>query len=241
MTTDLAKATQWLETWTDTIAGLEAIMVKPLHQPYQPGHGGWYQLRRRDTTEAIIWFVFGEPGVRKTVAVQQALHLLPDRVPVWRAVVGVKPGLPQMRASLLQALGLAAVLWRILLQPADRTLGEALRRPGVLFLDDAQRSSPPLLDYLRLPWDEPGTAAERVIARAGVAVAGADVAPGPRAGPGAARGEAGDVPRRVGRRRSRGCGMGGCDGGAGQLPYLGEDHLSGLRPDQASHAALSSP
>ncbi|MBW5484422.1 ATP-binding protein [Streptomyces bambusae] len=38
--------------------------------------------------------VFGEPGVGKTVAVQQALHLLPDRVPVWRAVVAVKPGLP---------------------------------------------------------------------------------------------------------------------------------------------------
>lgn len=55
-----------------------------------------------------IGCVFGEPGVGKTVAVQQALHLLPDRVPVWRAVVGVKPGLPQIRASLLDALGLAA-------------------------------------------------------------------------------------------------------------------------------------
>ncbi|MER7343655.1 hypothetical protein ABT403_38310 [Streptomyces sp. NPDC000075] len=55
-----------------------------------------------------IGCVFGDPGVGKTVAVQQALHLLPDRVPVWRAVVAVKPGLPQMRASLLEALGLAA-------------------------------------------------------------------------------------------------------------------------------------
>ncbi|MER5935298.1 hypothetical protein [Streptomyces sp. NPDC002054] len=47
-----------------------------------------------------IGCVFGDPGVGKTVAVQQALYLLPDRVPVWRAVVGVKPGLPQMCASL---------------------------------------------------------------------------------------------------------------------------------------------
>lgn len=124
-----------------------------------------------------IGCVFGEPGVGKTVAVQQALHLLPDRVPVWRAVVGVKPGLPQMRASLLEALGLAAGSLSHRAQPADRALGEALRRPGVLFLDDAQRLSPPLLDYLRLLWDEPGTAAalllcgagaERVIARAPV-------------------------------------------------------------------------
>ncbi|WP_078904301.1 ATP-binding protein [Streptomyces xanthophaeus] len=117
----------------------------------------------------------GSRGWGKTVAVQQALHLLPDRVPVWRAVVGVKPGLPQMRASLLDALGLAAVSLSHRAQPADRALGEALRRPGVLFLDDAQRLSPPLLDYPRLLWDEPGTAsalllcgagAERVIARA---------------------------------------------------------------------------
>ncbi|MGW1768879.1 AAA family ATPase [Streptomyces sp. NPDC002073] len=122
-----------------------------------------------------IGCVFGDPGVGKTVAVQQALHLLPDRVPVWRAVVAVKPGLPQMRASLLDALGLAAGSLSHRAQPADRALGEALRRPGVLFLDDAQRLSPPLLDYLRLLWDESGTAAalllcgagaERVIARA---------------------------------------------------------------------------
>ncbi|MFI8106832.1 AAA family ATPase [Streptomyces sp. NPDC086023] len=122
-----------------------------------------------------IGCVFGDPGVGKTVALQQALHLLPDRVPVWRAVDAVKPGLPQMRASLLEALGLAAGSLSHRAQPADRALGEALRRPGVLFLDDAQRLSSPLLDYLRLLWDEPGTAAalllcgagaERVIARA---------------------------------------------------------------------------
>lgn len=97
-----------------------------------------------------IGCVFGDPGVGKTVAVQQALHLLPARAPVWRAVVGVSPGLPQMRASLLEALGLSAGSLSHRAQPADRALGEALRQPGILFLDDAQRLSPPLSDYLRL-------------------------------------------------------------------------------------------
>ncbi|GGW24844.1 ATP-binding protein [Streptomyces alanosinicus] len=122
-----------------------------------------------------IGCVFGDPGLGKTVAVQQALHLLPSRVPVWRAVVGVKPGLPQMRASLLEACGLPAGSLVHRAGVAERALGEVLRRPGVLFLDDVQRLAPPLLDYLRLLWDEPGTAAalvlcgagaERVIARA---------------------------------------------------------------------------
>ncbi|MDF4254582.1 ATP-binding protein [Streptomyces sp. WMMB303] len=94
-----------------------------------------------------IGCVFGEPGVGKTVAVQQALHLLPSRIPVWRAVVGVKPGMPQMRASLLEACGLSAASLAHRAQAADRALTETLRQPGVVFLDDAQRLSPPLLDY----------------------------------------------------------------------------------------------
>ncbi|MGW1117410.1 AAA family ATPase [Streptomyces tanashiensis] len=110
---------------------------------------------------------FGDPGVGKTVAVQQALHLLPSRVPVWRAVVAVKPGLPQIRASLLEALGLSGGSLAHRAQPADRALGEVLRRPGVLFLDDVQRLSPALLDYLRLLWDEPGTVAALVLCGAG--------------------------------------------------------------------------
>ncbi|WP_103531793.1 hypothetical protein [Streptomyces sp. SM11] len=36
-----------------------------------------------------IGCVYGDTGLGKTVAVEQALHLLPARVPVWRAVVGV--------------------------------------------------------------------------------------------------------------------------------------------------------
>ncbi|NUK82342.1 AAA family ATPase [Streptomyces lunaelactis] len=114
-----------------------------------------------------IGCVFGDAGLGKTVAVQQALHLLPSRVPVWRAVIGVKPGLPQIRASLLESCGLPAGSLAHRAGAAEAALAEVFRKPGVLFLDDAQRLSPPLLDYLRLLWDEPGTAAALVLCGAG--------------------------------------------------------------------------
>ncbi|MFD3875648.1 ATP-dependent DNA ligase [Streptomyces sp. NPDC058623] len=57
-TTDLVTARKWLEDWTD-VAGVEGIVVKALDQPYRPGTRGWYKLRRRDTTEAIIGAVTG--------------------------------------------------------------------------------------------------------------------------------------------------------------------------------------
>ncbi|WP_405533742.1 ATP-dependent DNA ligase (plasmid) [Streptomyces avidinii] len=58
MTTDLIKAQQWLESWTE-ISGVEGIVVKAMNQPYRPGHRGWYKLRRRNTTEAIIGAITG--------------------------------------------------------------------------------------------------------------------------------------------------------------------------------------
>ncbi|MFE5491379.1 ATP-dependent DNA ligase [Streptomyces virginiae] len=60
MTTDLLKAEQWLESWTQ-ITGLEGLVVKAMNQPYQPGWRGWYELRHRDTTEAIIGAITGTP------------------------------------------------------------------------------------------------------------------------------------------------------------------------------------
>ncbi|WP_060178693.1 ATP-dependent DNA ligase [Streptomyces sp. IMTB 1903] len=58
MTTDLLKAEQWLESRAQ-IPGIEGLVVKPMNQPYLPGHRGWYKLRRRDTTEAIIGAITG--------------------------------------------------------------------------------------------------------------------------------------------------------------------------------------
>ncbi len=111
--------------------------------------------------------VYGDTGLGKTVAVEQALHLLPGRVPVWRAVAGVAPGLPQLRALLCEALGLQSGALPHRAGPASQALMRALAEPGVLVLDDAQRLTPPLLDYLRQLWDAPGCTAALVLCGAG--------------------------------------------------------------------------
>ncbi|MFF3728570.1 hypothetical protein ACFYYM_40205 [Streptomyces erythrochromogenes] len=58
MTRDLAKAREWLESWTD-VSGVEGILVKPLNGRYLPGYRGWTKIRRRDTTEAIVGAITG--------------------------------------------------------------------------------------------------------------------------------------------------------------------------------------
>ncbi|UUU37689.1 ATP-dependent DNA ligase [Streptomyces sp. NBC_00162] len=65
MTTDIAKAREWLEAWTD-VSGVEGILVKGTNQRYLPGSRAWYKIRRRDSTEAIIGAVTGtlsRPGL----------------------------------------------------------------------------------------------------------------------------------------------------------------------------------
>ncbi|MFJ1569871.1 ATP-dependent DNA ligase [Streptomyces erythrochromogenes] len=57
-TMDLAKAREWLESWTD-VSGVEGILVKPLNGRYLPGYRGWTKIRRRDTTEAIVGAITG--------------------------------------------------------------------------------------------------------------------------------------------------------------------------------------
>ncbi|WP_405533821.1 ATP-dependent DNA ligase (plasmid) [Streptomyces avidinii] len=57
-TTDLARAREWLESWTD-VSGVEGILVKPLNGRYLPGYRGWTKIRRRDTTEAIVGAITG--------------------------------------------------------------------------------------------------------------------------------------------------------------------------------------
>ncbi|MFE3947181.1 ATP-binding protein [Streptomyces sp. NPDC059118] len=119
--------------------------------------------------------VYGDPGHGKTVAVHRALRVLPHRTPVHRALVAVKPALPQLRAALLTAFGLPATAPTNRTDAADRALLEAFQAPGVLVIDDVQRIAAPELDYLRPLVDAPttqmalvlcGASAERTLARA---------------------------------------------------------------------------
>ncbi|MFF9984621.1 ATP-dependent DNA ligase [Streptomyces erythrochromogenes] len=43
-TTDLAKAREWLQSWTD-VSGVEGILIKPLNSRYLPGYRGWTKIR----------------------------------------------------------------------------------------------------------------------------------------------------------------------------------------------------
>ncbi|MFE7112355.1 ATP-binding protein [Streptomyces sp. NPDC057575] len=111
--------------------------------------------------------VYGETGHGKTVAVHQALRLLPRRIPVHHARVAVKPALPQLRAALLTAFGLPATALMNRTDAADRALLEAFQAPGVLVIDDVQRIAAPELDYLRLLADAPTTQTSLVLCSAG--------------------------------------------------------------------------
>ncbi|MER7109485.1 hypothetical protein [Streptomyces sp. NPDC000229] len=53
MTTDVAVAQEWLTSWTE-VQGVEGLVIKGLGQRYLPGARGWFKVRRRHTTEAII-------------------------------------------------------------------------------------------------------------------------------------------------------------------------------------------
>ncbi|WP_244905443.1 ATP-dependent DNA ligase [Streptomyces agglomeratus] len=58
MTRDPAVAQEWLESWTQ-VQGVEGLVIKGLGQRYLPGARGWFKVRRRETTEAIIGGVTG--------------------------------------------------------------------------------------------------------------------------------------------------------------------------------------
>ncbi|MFE3206349.1 AAA family ATPase [Embleya sp. NPDC059237] len=150
---------------------------------YTPGAHVVSTRQLGQVTEALVHTVaahgivcvYGDPGHGKTIALHQALRLLPRRVPTHLALVAVKPALPQLRAALLTAFGLPAAHLTNRTDAADRTLLDALAPPGVLVIDDVQRIAAPELDYLRLLADAPtthtslvlcGAGAERTLARA---------------------------------------------------------------------------
>ncbi|MFB6642933.1 AAA family ATPase [Streptomyces chartreusis] len=111
--------------------------------------------------------VYGDPGRGKTVAVEQALHLIGRDTPVWRTVAQVAPGISGLRALLCHSLHLPSPSLAHRPGAAGQALTAALTQPGVLFLDDAQRLTPPLLDYLRQLWDAPGCSATLILCGAG--------------------------------------------------------------------------
>ncbi|WP_422129682.1 AAA family ATPase [Streptomyces misionensis] len=118
--------------------------------------------------------VHGDTGLGKTVAAGQALRLLPGRVrcggrwPVWRPVCrSCGPRCVKRSGCRRVALPHRARPGRAGPGRAGQALTRALGEPGVLFLDDAQRLTPPLLDYLRQLWDAPGCAAALVLCGVG--------------------------------------------------------------------------
>ncbi|MFJ9777887.1 AAA family ATPase [Kitasatospora sp. NPDC101157] len=142
---------------------------------YVPGAHVVATSQLGEVTEAIghtvaargIACVYGDAGQGKTVAVHQALGLLPRRVPVRLAQVAVKPALPQLRAALLTAFGLPATALTNRTDAADRALIDAFSSPGVVLVDDVQRIAAPELDYLRLLADAPATQTSLVLCGAG--------------------------------------------------------------------------
>ncbi|HEX5598578.1 MAG TPA: ATP-dependent DNA ligase [Micromonosporaceae bacterium] len=63
-TRDAAEARRWLAEWAD--AGVEGLVIKDLGQAYTPGKAGWFKLKTRTTTEAIIGGATGsatDPGI----------------------------------------------------------------------------------------------------------------------------------------------------------------------------------
>lgn len=142
---------------------------------YVPGAHVVSTRQLGEVTEALahtvaargIVCVYGDPGQGKTVALYQALRLLPHRLPVHRALVAVKPALPQLRAALLAAFSLPVKALTSRTDAADRALLEALTEPGVLVIDDVQRIAAPELDYLRLVADAPATRTSLVLCGAG--------------------------------------------------------------------------
>lgn len=58
MTTDVAVAQEWLESWTE-VQGVEGLVIKGRSQRYLPSARGWFKIRRRHTTEAVVGGITG--------------------------------------------------------------------------------------------------------------------------------------------------------------------------------------
>ncbi|MFE9636787.1 ATP-dependent DNA ligase [Streptomyces sp. NPDC006463] len=149
-TTDLAKAREWLQSWTD-VSGVEGILVKPLNSRYLPGYRGWTKIRRRDTTETIVGAITGTLTRPQLLilgrhdqngqlrAVGRTVPLRPDAArQVAEHLTAAAPGHPWTGAKFSAAWGSRDVLDTILVHPdlvaeasADRAIdyGGVFRHP----------------------------------------------------------------------------------------------------------------
>ncbi|MFG2191758.1 ATP-dependent DNA ligase [Streptomyces sp. NPDC048639] len=65
VTSDREQAEQWLTLWTPV--GVEGVVAKGWDQPYRPGRRGWFKVRARETSEAIVAAVTGPVAAPDTV------------------------------------------------------------------------------------------------------------------------------------------------------------------------------
>ncbi|MER6521832.1 ATP-dependent DNA ligase [Streptomyces sp. NPDC001553] len=146
MTTDLATAREWLESWTD-VSGVEGLVVKGMNQRYTQASRGWYKIRRRDTTEAVIGAVTGtltrpqllllgrhDPAGRLR-AVGRTVALRPDASRlVGEHLAAAAPGHPWTGVRFAAAWGSRDVLDATLVRPdlvAEVSADRAIDRGGV--------------------------------------------------------------------------------------------------------------
>ncbi|MBT1187245.1 ATP-dependent DNA ligase [Streptomyces sp. CJ_13] len=146
MTTDVAKAREWLENWTD-VSGVEGLVVKAMGQRYVTGARAWTKVRRRDTTEAVIGAVTGtltrpqllvlgrhdEAG--RLRAVGRTVPLRPEQArQVAEHLAPADPGHPWMGVKFAAAWGSRDILDAILVRPdlvAESSADRAIDRGGV--------------------------------------------------------------------------------------------------------------
>ncbi|MFD6876934.1 MULTISPECIES: ATP-dependent DNA ligase [unclassified Streptomyces] len=146
MTTDIAKAREWLETWTD-VSGVEGLVIKSVTSRYLPGTRGWTKVKRRDTTEAIIGAITGTltrpqllilgrhdtTGRLRTVG--RTVALRPDQArQVAEHLTAAGPGHPWAGVRFAAAWGTRDVLDAVLVRPemiAEISADRAVDHGGV--------------------------------------------------------------------------------------------------------------
>ncbi|WP_235441330.1 ATP-dependent DNA ligase [Streptomyces sp. Mg1] len=146
MTTDVAKAREWLESWAD-VSGVEGILVKGMNQRYLPNFRGWTKIRRRDTAEAVIGAITGtlirpqllvlgrHDAAGRLRTIGRTVPLRPEQArQVSEHLASTEPGHPWEGALFAAAWGSRDVLDATLVRPdlvAEISADRSIDRGGV--------------------------------------------------------------------------------------------------------------